>query len=123
MDEFTFNREMALADINDPNGFLWPINAYSDADELNALLEEAVRAGAIACRKPKAALYAYPLPISAPDPVLVVDRGEGPMLLGHTLGIREREGEDPIEFTLRLLQEATAEANAVVAEARNVGWR
>jgi hypothetical protein len=123
MNEFTFNREAALADVNDPNGFIWPVNTHSDADELNALLEEAVRGAAIARRRPKAALYVYPLSISAPDPVLVVDRGEGPMLLGQSLAVREREGEDPIELTLRLLQEATAKANAVVAEARNVGGR
>jgi hypothetical protein len=34
--------------ILDPDGALWPVNAYSDADELSTLLEAALGPGLIA---------------------------------------------------------------------------
>jgi hypothetical protein len=68
----------------------------------------------IRCNELGAALYIYPMSIAEPDPLLAVDCGVGPTLLGHELRLRERAGESPLEFTLRLLEEITAEANCLL---------
>jgi hypothetical protein len=41
MELFRFDRAKAAKSIEDPDGALWPVNAFSDADELNALMEAA----------------------------------------------------------------------------------
>jgi hypothetical protein len=46
-----------------------------------------------------------------PDPLLAVETGAGLTLLGFELGLRQHEGEDPIAFTTRFLEEAVQEAN------------
>lgn len=88
-------------------------NAYSDADELNALADDALAAGIVAREWPGAHFALYPMSLAEPDPVLAVNLGNGRVLLGHSLKLREREGESPLDFTLRLLEEMTAEANAL----------
>ena len=113
-DPFRFDRSSARAAICDPEGAIWPVNSYSDADELNALVEAAVEADLIARHDSSAYILIYPLSISEPDPVLAVTRAQGPALLGQALKLREREGESPLEFTLRLLAEVAAEANALL---------
>jgi hypothetical protein len=100
---------------NGPGGALWPVNAYSDADELSTLLEAALGSGIVARRRARAHIYVYPLSISEPEPLVAVDPGAGPTLLGGALKLRHREDEDPIAFTLRLLAETVAEANALAA--------
>jgi hypothetical protein len=110
---FSLDRAKAERSIRDPDGALWPVNAYSDADELDSLIQVALDSGAIACPNSRARLYIYPLSLSEPDPVLVYDPGYGRAFLGFSLKLREREGESPVDFTLRLLEDATAEANAL----------
>jgi hypothetical protein len=112
---FGFGRDKALASINDPDGKLWPVNAYSDADELNALAQAALEADVIIREDSCTYLYIYPFSLSEPDPVLAGDLGRSPALLGYSLKVREREGEKPVEFTLRLLEEMAEEANALAA--------
>jgi hypothetical protein len=112
---FRLDRARTLASINDPDGALWPVNAYSDADELNGLVQAALEAGVIAREDSRACLYIYPLALSEPDPVLAVDSGTGPTLLGYSLKLREREGESPVEFTVRLLGDMVDEANALLS--------
>lgn len=120
---FCFERDRAAADLVDPDGDLWPVNAYSDADELNGLVQAALEAGVIAREDSHACLYIYPLALSEPDPVLAVDPGSGPTLLGYSLKLREREGESPVDFTLRLLEDMVAEANALAASYHADGAR
>jgi hypothetical protein len=115
MQLFRFDRARARECIEDPDGAIWPVNAYSDADELNGLVNAALDAGAVARDVSRARIYVYPMSLSEPDPVLAVDRGEGPTLLGHSLKLREREGESPVDFTLRLLTDVVEEANALAA--------
>lgn len=110
---FVFDRDRALASITDPDGELWPVNAFSDVDELEGLLRAAREGDVIGCEAPGAELHVYPLSLSEPDAVVAVGRPGSPTLLGHGLGLREREGENPVEFTLRFLEEATQEANAL----------
>ncbi len=115
MELFHFDRAAALKQITDPEGALWPVNAFSDADELNALADDALTSGVVARRRPAAHFAIYPMSLSEPEPILAVNPGPGPALLGYSLKLREREGESPVEFTVRLLEEITGEANALAA--------
>jgi hypothetical protein len=116
-DEFSFDRERAAGDLIGPEDALWPVNAYSDADELNDLLEAAQNGGLISARR-RARLFVYPLSISEPDPVIAVEfSAVRPRLLGHELKLDAREDEDPIEFTLRFLAEVVDRGNAMLVKA------
>ena len=42
--------------------------------------------------------------------MLVYDPGHGRAFLGHALKLLDREGESPVGFTLRLLEDVSAEA-------------
>ena len=117
MQPFSFDRAVAERSLPDPDGALWPVNAYSDADELDSLVQAALDSGAIAATEHRARLYVYPLSLSEPDPLLAVDTGRGPTVLGHSLKLVDREGESPVDFTLRLLEDLTAEANRLSADA------
>lgn len=117
MELFRFNRARAELDLVDPDGMLWPASAFSDADELNALFETALASRVLTASRPRAHIYVYPLSLCEPDPLLAVDPGTGPTLLSYALSPSQREGEDPIAFTVRLLEETTATANAVVEAA------
>jgi hypothetical protein len=119
MRTFEFHPERARHAIGNADGAIWPVNSFSDADELNNLFEAAVEAQVIARGEPGAYIHVYPLSISEPDPVLAVSRIGGPTLLGYSLGLREREGESPLEFTLRLLEEIVCEANDLLCVARD----
>lgn len=118
---FRFDRSRAAASLNEPDGDLWPVNAYSDADELNLLFEAAQSAGIVAAEAPRAHIYVYPMSISEPEPLLAVDLGRGSTLLGHSLRLAEAEGEDPVSFTLRILTDMANEASALAAAHRADG--
>jgi len=77
-----FHLDRARQSIEDPHGAIWPVNSFSDADELNSLFETAVHSGIIASRDPGALIHIYPLSLSDPEPVLALSRGTGPSLLG-----------------------------------------
>jgi hypothetical protein len=113
MPPFAFERAKAERSIRDPDGALWPVNIYSDADELNGLVQAAIESETITRPNRRAHLYIYPLSLSEPDPVLVYDPGHGRAFLGHSLKLRERDGESPIDFTMRFLEDLAAEANAL----------
>ena len=112
-DEFSFDREPAAVDLRGPEDELWPVNAYSDADELNDLLEAAQNCGLITASR-QARLFVYPLSIREPDPLLAIVVTGGPALLGHELALSGRDGEDPVAFTLRLLEQVVERANVVL---------
>lgn len=116
MHPFKLDRAKAERSIRDPDGPLWSVNAYTDTDELDSLVQAAIDSGAIARSDTRARPYVYPLSLSEPDPVLVYDPGHGRAYLGHSLKLREREGEGPVEFTLRLLEDVAAEANALASD-------
>lgn len=122
MQPFTVNRSDARRSLLDPDGALWPVNAYSDADELDSLVQVAIESGAISRQDRRARLYIYPLSLSEPDPVLVYDPGHGRAFLGHALKLLDREDESPVEFTLRLLEDLTAEASVLAQENPTLPW-
>jgi hypothetical protein len=113
---FGFDRARALASIEDPDKELWPVNAFSDIDELEGLLRAARETDVVGCEEAGAELSLYPLSLAEPDPVPALGREGSSTLLGHGLGLREREGENPVEFTLRFLEEVVAQANALAGD-------
>ncbi len=112
---FRFDRERAVADLSGSEDALWPVNVYSDADELNDLLEAAQNAGLITARR-QSRLFVFPLSIREPDPLLAIAPVGGPSLLGHELVLEDRDREDPIRFTLRLLEDVVDRGNAVLLD-------
>ena len=102
---FSLAAERAAAEL-EGLGAIAPVNPYSDADELNGLLDSALAAGIIAvtmpgpAESPSARLYVYPMSLSDPEPTLAVDTGGGPTLLGPPLLLREEEGEDPSSYVV-----------------------
>ena len=107
---FSFDRASAERSLTDPDGALWPVNAYSDADELDSLVQAALDSGAIARPNRRARLYIYPLSLCEPDPVLVYDPGHGRAFLGHALKLRDREDESPSTSPCACSTTLTAEA-------------
>jgi hypothetical protein len=111
---FGIDVEKARAQVIDPDGDLWPVNAFSDADEVHSLVATALELGVISHADPVASLGIYPMALAEPDPLLAVGLSGQPTLLGHSLRLQDREGEDPVAFTLRLLEEVVAEANELL---------
>jgi len=112
---FAFNPQAAAIELRKGDGAITAINPHSDADELNVLIDGAQAAKAIEGKRPRARLDVYPLSIGDPSPLLAVDPGTGPTLLGFELKLRQGKGEDPVAFTVRFLEEAVQEANGLAA--------
>ncbi len=105
----------------DPDGGLWPINPYSDADELNLLAEAAQATGVLAAECPRARLYVYPMSLAEPEPILAVNLGCGPTLLGHAVQLYLAEPAGPVEYTLGFLTDLCAGANLLAASYHAAG--
>jgi hypothetical protein len=114
IDLFRFDLPKARAALHDLDGAIWPVNSFADADELNGLFEAAVHSDVITSADPNGFIHIYPLSLSEPEPILAVNRSSGPSLLGYSLKLREQDGESPLEFTLRLLEELVEEANGLL---------
>jgi hypothetical protein len=112
---FTCNPTLAAVELGRLGGAIATASPHSDADELNALLEGAQAAGVISAERERARLYAHSLSVGDPEPLLAVDPGAGPTLLGCPVKLRQHEGEDPISFTVRVLEQLTGEANGLAA--------
>jgi hypothetical protein len=112
---FTFNPTLAAVELRRLGGAIATASPHSDADELNALLDGARAAAIISAERERTRLYVYPLSVGEPEPLLAVDPGAGPTLLGYSVKLPQHEGEDPISFTVRVLEELTEEANGLAA--------
>ncbi len=110
MEQFRFDPAAAKASIRDPDGALWSVNAHTDADELNRVVAAAFTCGAITRRYPRAHIYVCPYSIRDPEPLLAVDLGCGPALVGRVPSVYG-QNESAVKFTVLLLREMTAEAN------------
>jgi hypothetical protein len=110
---FAFEAERAAAELADPDGAISPISPHSDPDELNRLLEIAQDQDVIKKNRERVRIYVYPLSLGEPDPLLAVDPGCGPTLLGYELSLHQADGEDPIAFTVRVIGEVVAQANGL----------
>lgn len=112
---FRLDLKRAAAELREPEGAIAVVNPFSDADELNGLADDALTARIVTCEERGAHFAIYPMSVSEPDPILAVNPGAGPALLGHSLKLRQHEDEDPVEFTLRVLDDMVGEANRLVA--------
>lgn len=113
---FSLDREAAVAELRDPGGALTPISPHSDPDELGGLLKAAQTRNVIEADHEHARISIYPRSLGEPDPLLAVDPGRGPTLLGCELSLSQGEGEDPIAFTARVIDEVVEEANGLLRE-------
>lgn len=112
---FTFDPSLAEHQLRHERGSMATIDAYSDAEELQTLLDAAEASDVIVANRDGAGLFVYPMSISEPDPILAVYVGVGPTVLGHSLRRDQEDGEDPDAFTVRFLSDAVDEANALAA--------
>jgi len=113
-DPFELDAGRARAELCDPDGAIRVVNPYSDADELHRLLDDAQEKKIIRSRWERAAILVYPLSIAEPDPILAVNVGGGATLLGFEQKLRGHEDEEPVAFTIRVLEELVMEANGLV---------
>lgn len=115
-DLFVLDVGRARAELRDPGGAIRAVDPYSDADELHRLLDDAQEREIIRARHPRATIAVYPMSVAEPDPVLAVHPGGGgPTLLGFEQKLRRHEDEDPVDFTVRVLEEMVEEANGLGA--------
>lgn len=113
---FAFDRAAGERALRDPGAALVPPGTSADADELHSFLDAAQAVGAIVTERSDAGISVYPLSLSEPDPLLAVSPGGGgPTVLGDELRLRPGDAEDPVAFTLRLLEGIVAEANGLAA--------
>jgi hypothetical protein len=115
---FDFQRDLAEAELRAGDGALRVLDPHSDAQELHRALDAAIARRVIRPPRQGAALHAY-LPADArAHPVLGVDRGAGPELIGPSLGLRRRRSEDPISYTVRWLGQIVDDANDLLLAAQ-----
>ena len=110
---FSLDRCRAAAALADPTGVISAVSPHSDADELNTLVDDALFARAIRRARADTCLSVYPLSLADPEPVLAVSPSNGPTLLGWSLKLRQRDGEGPVDFTVRVLAEIVEQANTL----------
>ncbi len=110
---FTLERLRAAFDLRNLEGAVSPVNPHGDADELNALVDDALFARVIRRARPDVCLAIYPLSLSDPEPILAVNPSSGPTLLGCSLKLRQHNGENPVDFTVRVLDQIVEQANAL----------
>lgn len=115
-ERFTFDRRKAVEDLETLANSISVVSPYSDADEYHGLIDAAIANDVITRRHPNSYILIYPMSLSQPDPIVAVDVAGRPTLLGLTSTPTEREGETPVEFTLRFLEEVVEEANGLLAE-------
>lgn len=114
---FALDREVAERELRDPDGVIVALNPHGDAEELRRALDASVRARVIQA-PPGAALRVHVAIGAGPHPVLVVDPGIGPALIGPELSLRPEPMEDPVAYTLRWLGRIVADANYLAAGRR-----
>jgi hypothetical protein len=122
-DAFTLDAQRARSELANAGGAISPVTPYTDADELNGLLDNAQTIGILSSDSPATRMYVYPLSLGEAEPLLAVDSGRGPTLLGSSTGLGQGEGEDPISYTIRVLEEAVEEGNGLLADATADGAR
>ena len=110
---FTLDRRRAAFDLRNLEGAVSPVSPHSDADGLNALVDDALFARVIRRARPDVCLAIYPLSLSDPEPILAVNPSSGPTLLGWSLKLQQHNGENPVDFTVRVLDQIVEQANAL----------
>jgi hypothetical protein len=114
---FALDRARAEAELRDPDGAIAALSPYGDAVELRGTLAAAEESGVIRSELADATLRVMLSTEAEPHPVLVVDPGAGPELVGPELALRPEPGEDPVTYSLRWLERIVADANTTAARA------
>ncbi len=113
---FSLDRDKARRELLDPaGGAIWPINRFSDADELHCLVSAAIEDDVIAVPSPGDRIRIHPRSLSDPQPLLAVKFDRDPKLLGDPVAMHGADGEDPVEFTVRLLGEVVDQASRLAS--------
>jgi hypothetical protein len=89
-----------------------------DADALHRIVDDCLERDIIEKGDPRAMMAIYPLSISEPEPLLSVNPGCGPMLLGGQAVYRvsEEEASTPEDRSVIALRALVEDANALYAE-------
>lgn len=111
---------------NEPEGYGWvaPFDPISiDADALHRIVDDCLERDIIEKDDPRAMVAIYPLSISEPEPLLSVNPGAGPMLLGGCAIYRvsDEEASTPEERSVIALRVLVEDANALYAESE-IAW-
>lgn len=101
--------------LSDSEGAFNPITPFSDADELHGLFESALGAELITCEFESAYISIYPRSITNPQPLPAVEIGGGVVLIGAAMNLEQKDGEDPIDYTLRIVSETLDRVNELSA--------
>jgi hypothetical protein len=112
---FELDAGRARAELSDPDGAIEVIDGFSDADELHYLIDAAQAKGIVRGPGGLVAIAVYPASLVAPDPVLGVFPGRGPTLLGPELKLEQGAEEDPLDFTIRILERMVEEADGLAS--------
>jgi hypothetical protein len=112
---FDLDAARAHAELREPGGSIEAVTPQSDAEELNHLVDTAQARKVVRATRRQAAIHVYPRSIWVPDPLLVVDPGGGPKLIGTEPTLRQEEDDDPAAFSVRVLMAMVAEANGLAA--------
>lgn len=106
---------------NEPEGYGWvaPFDPISiDADGLHRIVDDCLERDIIEKDDPQAMIAIYPLSISEPEPLLSVNPGGGPMLLGGQAvhRVSEAQASTPEDHSVIALRALVEDANALYAE-------
>ena len=123
---FTLNEEKLRAAFaeskegNDPEGYGWvaPFDPMSiDADDLHRIVEDCLERDIIEKDSPRAMMAIYPLSVSEPEPLLSVNPGGGPTLLGGQAvhHVSEAEACTPEDRSVIVLRALVEDANSLYA--------
>jgi hypothetical protein len=89
-----------------------------DADQMHAVVDGCLDLGIIEKPNPRASIAIYPLAISEPEPLLSVNPGEGPLLLGGSvpLDVGSDDMGDELAESIGVIRALIEAANALYAE-------
>jgi hypothetical protein len=112
---FDLDLARARAALANPDGPIRAVDPDVGADELHRLLDAAQAKDVIRARCEGATIVVHPYSVAEPDPLVAVRLDRGPTLLGPEPNFRADEDEDPVAYTVRLLEGMVATANRLVA--------
>lgn len=112
---FRFHRDKAEAELRDPDSPLRALSPFSEDDEIQQALAAASSKGIVEAARSGARLQLYRSTDREAQPLLGIDPGFGPSLLGSELVFEPRPREDPISYTLRWLERIVEDANDLFA--------
>ncbi len=114
MGDFAFDYNRALVALDGPDGSLTAVNALADTDQLRSLIASAEDVGAITQLDEGWAISIDALATPAPRSIVGVSKRGSKSPASLVLELKQEEGEDDRDFTLRLIKEVVADANRFV---------